>query len=47
MRARPLRQKPNPKAFDVLRDLGETVQALRNGMRLEDKKRCSWYSSTS
>jgi hypothetical protein len=47
MRARPLGQKPNPKAWDMLREMEELVWALRNGMSLEAKKRTSWYSSTS
>lgn len=46
-RAKPLRRKPDPKAFDILRDLELSVWALRNGLPLEAKRRTSWYSPTS
>jgi hypothetical protein len=46
-RAKPLGREPNPKHWDIMRDMHETILELRKGMSLEDKKRTSWYRPNS
>ena len=44
-KAAPLRRKPSPKAFDLLRQMAKLVNVLRAGMSEADRKRCRWTTS--